>query len=217
MIDFNLYLITDRIKVDCDLREAITQALIGGVRAIQIREKDLPIRELLQLAKDLRTITRRFGARLFINDRLDVAMAVNADGIHLGQTSFPVDAVRQVVGSSMMIGSSTHSLQEAYRAKKGGADFITVGPVYDTPSKRAYGLPLGLDRLDQIVKSVDLPVFAIGGIGRQNLRELAVTKITGVAVISSILCTPSISDAARQMALELHSLQVGYVDHPTVQ
>jgi thiamine-phosphate pyrophosphorylase len=217
MIPFNLYLVTDRLKVQGAFHETITQALRGGVRAVQLREKDLPVRELMSLARDLRALTRDFGAHLLINDRVDVAMAVNADGVHLGQKSLPVDAVRQVVGSSFIIGVSTHSIPEAREAAEGGADFITVGPVFDTPSKRAYGPPLGPALLARIIQSVHLPAFAIGGIALDNLRAVAPCGISGVAVISSILSTPDVCDAARQMASELQQLRVGQVDHPMVQ
>ena len=170
----------------------------------------------MSLARDLRTLTRNFGAHLLINDRVDVALAVNADGVHLGQKSLPVDAVRQVAGS-LLIGVSAHSLSEAREAEEGGADFITVGPVFDTPSKRMYGPPLGPDLLARIVQAIHLPVFAIGGINLQNLRDIASCGISGVAVISAILSAPSVFDATRNMASELQKLSVGQVDHPMVQ
>ena len=130
-VDFRLYLITDRKQVRIPLTEAVRQALEGGVRAVQLREKDLPVRELLAFARELRTLTRDFGAKLFINDRVDVAVAVEADGVHLGQQSMPASAARKVVGDRMLIGVSTHSVEEAMAAQSGGADFITFGPVMD--------------------------------------------------------------------------------------
>jgi thiamine-phosphate pyrophosphorylase len=204
MIDFNLYLVTDRLKIHNDLREAVRQALEGGVRAVQLREKDLPIRQLLTLASDLRHLTQDHGARLFINDRVDVAMAVAADGVHLGQKGLRVDTVRQVVGSSLLIGVSTHTMEEARLSEEGGADFITVGPIYDTPSKRMYGPPIGTKTLNKIAKTVSIPVFAIGGIGHEQVQEVLSAGAFGVSVISSILCAESIPGAARWMASELH-------------
>ena len=112
-IDFMLYLITDRKQTKLPLPEAVRLALKGGVRAIQIREKDMPVRELLALARELRSLTNQFGAKLFINDRVDVAVAIDADGVHLGHDSMPADAVRKIVGPTMLIGASTHNLDEA--------------------------------------------------------------------------------------------------------
>ncbi len=134
-VDFKLYLITDRKQTKLPLPEAVRLALQGGVPAVQLREKDLPVRELLALAQELRAITREFGAKLFVNDHVDVAVAVEADGVHLGHQSMPVDAARKIVGSRMLIGVSTHSAQEAKDAEARGADFITFGPVFETPSK----------------------------------------------------------------------------------
>ena len=124
-VDFRLYLITDRKVSTEPLPEAVRLALEGGVRAIQFREKDLPVRELLSLALELRSITREFGAKLFINDRVDVAVAVDADGVHLGHQSIPVGAARKIVGTSMLIGVSTHDLMEAKAAEAGGADALS--------------------------------------------------------------------------------------------
>ncbi|MBI4709924.1 MAG: thiamine phosphate synthase [Nitrospirae bacterium] len=148
-IDFRLYLITDRklFTVHCSLFTAIKEALKGGARAIQLREKDLGTRELLKLAYKMRELTKRYNAKLFINDRLDIALAVGADGVHLAQNSIPVDAVRNAVNKKLLIGVSAHSLKEALEAEKKGADFITLGPVYRTQSKLKYGAPLGIETL----------------------------------------------------------------------
>ena len=145
-IDFNLYLITDR-KQTCGrpLLDVVEEALKGGVRAVQLREKDLTSRELYELAYEMRKLTSRFNARLFLNDRLDIAMAVEADGVHLGINSIPVYKARKVLGEQKLIGVSCHNQVNAITAQEKGADFITFGPVYYTASKAAYGEPLGLD------------------------------------------------------------------------
>jgi thiamine-phosphate pyrophosphorylase len=165
-IDFSLYLITDRklFTVYRSLLTAVEKALKGGVRAIQLREKDLGTRELLKMAYRMRELTKQYKAKLFINDRFDVALAVEADGVHLTQNSIPVDAVRSAVKKKLLIGASTHSLKEAKLAEKKGADFITMGPVYRTPSKLKYGKPVGIDALKEVCKKIKIPVFAIGGI-----------------------------------------------------
>lgn len=198
-VDFRLYLITDRKVATRPLPEAVRLALEGGVRAVQLREKDLPIRDLLTLARELRGMTREFGARLFINDRVDIAMLVEADGVHLGRESMPADAVRKVVGKSMLIGVSTHSLAEAREAQQSGADFITFGPVFETPSKARYGPPVGLDALKSLKDCIDIPYYALGGIENGNMRQAFGARCYGVAMISAILGADDIKAAARKV------------------
>jgi len=188
-VDFTLYLITDRHQVPAGrtLTATVEAALRGGVRAVQLREKDLPAAQLLPLAKELRAITRRFDARLLINDRIDVAQAVEADGVHLGGHSLPVATARSLLGPDMLIGVSTHHPDEIAVAALGSADFVTFGPVFATPSKTAYGPPLGLDALRTACIVSPLPVFALGGIRTSDLPGLIDSGIHGVAVISAII------------------------------
>ena len=202
-IEFSLYLITDRRGcAGRDLSSVVEQALQGGVKAVQLREKDLPGRELYVMAMEMRELTRRYGATLFINDRIDIAMAVEADGVHLGEWSIPTDAARKIIGGRKLIGVSCHSLQDAFAARYGGADFITCGPVFFTPSKAAYGEPLGLSVLQDVVRQVDIPVLAIGGINRYNAREVVSSGAGGIALISAILA----ADDPREEAGKLLSL-----------
>jgi thiamine-phosphate pyrophosphorylase len=195
-VDFRLYLITDRHLTRFPLSEALIQALRGGVRAVQLREKDLPVRALLALAQGLRSITREFDAKLFINDRADVAVAVGADGIHLGNRSMPAVAVRKIVGEKMLIGVSTHSLAEAVNAEKSGADFITFGPVFATPSKMRYGPPTGLAAIGTVKEHVRIPVLGLGGIHVDNIMPVMRAGADGIAMISSILAADDIQRAA---------------------
>ncbi len=198
MIDFSLYLITDRkIVPDGNIIGAIEEALIGGVRAVQLREKDLKIRELLDMAYRLRELTERYSARLFINDRVDVAVAVHADGVHLGRDSIPPYAAKRV-SWDLLVGVSTHSFEEAIEAERGGADFITFGPVFPTPSKLLFGEPLGLNKLSEVCSLVSLPVFAIGGIKPEHLKDVFSNGAKGVAVISAILGREDIKSAAEK-------------------
>lgn len=201
LIDFKLYLITDR-KLTADrylLMASVREALKGGVKAVQLREKDLGTRELLKLADKIRVLTGEFDAKLFINDRFDIALAVDADGVHLTQSSIPAYAVRKVVKEKLKIGVSTHSLKEAKEAEKAGADFITLGPVYRTPSKMKYGRPVGLDILRNACKRVNIPVFAIGGIKSRRIREVKKTGAYGVAMISEIFGAEDIREKAREI------------------
>jgi len=195
-VDFRLYLITDRKIAAKPLPEAVRLALQGGVRAVQLREKDLPVRELLALAQELRAITREFGAKLFINDRVDVAVAVGADGVHLGHQSMPPEAVRKAAGKGLLIGVSTHNPEEARAAEAGGADFITFGPIFQTPSKSEYGVPVGIDAIKAIKNEVKIPIFALGGIKSGNVRQVIMSGASGMAMISAILAAPDIKEAA---------------------
>jgi thiamine-phosphate pyrophosphorylase len=195
-VDFNLYLVTDRhLAGDRPFVAVVTDALKGGVRAVQLREKDLGTRELLRLAYDMRELTLKYDARLFINDRVDIAIAVDADGVHLGQKSMPPFAVRRFSGK-LIIGVSVHNMEEAREAEENGADFITLGPIYPTPSKLRYGKPVGTEVLREVAENSAIPVFAIGGIKTDNLREVLEAGADGVAVISAILGAKNVKSAA---------------------
>ena len=183
-----MYLITDRNQTGGrPLTDVVKEALAGGVKAVQLREKDLPIRELLRLAEEMIKITKEAGAMLFINGRIDAAIAVEADGIHLGQTDLPVDVVRRIVGNRFMIGVSTHNLIEAKEAEAGSADFITFGPVYETPAKLKYGKPIGIKGLKIAKSGVSIPVYAIGGINSGNIKHILSAGADGVALISAVM------------------------------
>jgi thiamine-phosphate pyrophosphorylase len=204
--DFNLYLVTDRNQtVGRDLLWVLQQALDGGVRAIQLREKDLSGRDLFLLAERSHKLCQAYGAALFINDRVDVALAVDAAGVQLGKPSVPVETARVLLGSQKRIGVSTHTLEDAKAAKQSGADFILFGPVYFTASKAAYGSPQGLSALKTIVDNISLPVYAIGGITLENIESAKNTGIRGVALISAIVSAPNPREAAEKMLRQLRS------------
>ena len=171
----------------------------GGVRAVQLREKDLSGRELFVLAEKIKTLCERYHAGLFINDRVDVALGVDADGVQLGVASMPIEAARELFGAKKLIGVSTHTLREAGEAERAGADFILFGPVYFTPSKAAYGKPQGISALQEVVEKISLPVYAIGGIKAGNMAEVRATGVRGVALISAIMSAPDPLAAAREM------------------
>ena len=201
-IDFHLYCVTGRQQTaDRPLLDVVQAALDGGVRAVQLREKDLEGGELYALAAQLRDVTTRYQARLLINDRIDVALAVDADGVHLGQTSFPVSTARELLGPDKLIGVSTHSVDEISAAT--GADFIVFGPVYFTPSKAAYGEPQGLERLRQAVKHSPAPVFAIGGIKQEHIAEVQAAGAHGIALISAVSAAADPSQAAKDLLAKL--------------
>ncbi len=190
-----LYLVTDRRATGGrPLAEVVDAAIEGGVDAVQLREKDLSTRELLAVAQELREVTQRRGARLLINDRIDVAIAVGADGVHLPGDSFAVADARELLGGDRTIAVSIHSRADLARAA--GADFAVFGPVFDTPSKRQYGSPQGVDGLRAISAAASLPIVAIGGIDETNAAAVAAAGCAGIAVIRSILAAPDPRAAA---------------------
>ncbi|MHB8880322.1 MAG: thiamine phosphate synthase [Thermodesulfovibrionales bacterium] len=197
-IGFRVYLITDRkLFAGEDLMvQGIGEALRAGVKAVQLREKDMATRDLLALAYRLRELTKEHGAALFINDRVDIAMAAEADGVHLGGTAIPVRAARKAAGARLLVGRSAHSIEEALEAERDGADLMTFGPVFDTASKRRYGKPVGLELLGQAVRQVSVPVFAIGGITTDSIQEIQAAGAHGIALISGILASDTIYGSA---------------------
>jgi len=198
--DFDLYLVTDRAQTaGRDLLRVLEQALDGGVRAVQLREKDLSGKELFELAEKIRRLCERYNAALLINDRIDVALAVDAAGVELTGVSLPADVARRLLGPEKLLGASTHSLEEARRAQAQGADFILFGPVYFTPSKAAFGAPQGLGALKKILENTSLPVYAIGGIKAEHIAELRGLGVRGVALISAIIGAAEPRDAAARL------------------
>jgi len=202
MVDFNLYLITDRksLPPGRNLKTVVRLALEGGLPAVQLREKDLPAAQLLPLALELRELTRAFGAKLLVNDRIDVALAAEADGVHLGGHSLPPDRARKILGPGKLIGVSTHDSDEILAAAEAGADFVTFGPVFATPSKAAYGPPLGLDRLAEACRTAPLPVFALGGVTPDRLADLRSAGCTRLACIGAILLAGDPGAAVRRFS-----------------
>ncbi len=203
-VDFNLYLITDRHAVPGgDLLTVVELALAGGVQAVQLREKDLPEDEFLSLARRLRELTRRYGAKLFVNRRLDAALAVGADGIQLGAERETILAARRHLGPRALLGVSTHSLEELRLAAAAGADFATFGPVWFTPSKAPYGEPLGPERLAAACAAVPLPVFALGGVTAARVPQLIAAGARGAAAIGALLAGADPGAAARSFRAAL--------------
>jgi thiamine-phosphate pyrophosphorylase len=176
--------------------DVVRSALEGGVRLVQLREKDLCSAEVFRLATELRILTNYYGARLLINDRIDIALAAGADGVQLGISSLPVSAVRGLLGSQMIIGYSAHDIDEARRAQADGADFVTFGPVYATPSKAAFGEPCGVAKLAEVAAALHIPVYALGGINPDNSAAVLNAGARGIAVISAVLAADNPHSAA---------------------
>jgi len=191
-----LYLVTDRaFCAPRSLEDVLDEACAAGARMVQLREKDLPPRELCLLAEAAKTVADRHGASLFVNDRIDIAMAVDAAGVHLSRKSVPPSIARRCLNEAQLIGVSTHSVEEAMLAEQDGANFICFGPVYDTPSKRPYGSPQGLRKLREVCNCVSVPVYAIGGISHSQVDECIGAGAYGVAVISAVIGAADVTDA----------------------
>jgi thiamine-phosphate pyrophosphorylase len=179
-----VYYITDRKSCPIPLLQNIKLAMEASVDYIQIREKDLSARELFHLAKEVRALAGGHQTKVVLNDRLDVALAANLNGVHLGQQSIPPDRIRsRFVRQDFIIGVSTHSFEELRQAQNQGADYATFGPVFFTPSKAIYGEPLGLNALKKITRSTRVPVLALGGIDKRNYKECLRNGASGIAAI----------------------------------
>ena len=199
-INFRLYVVTDRHEAaGRDLEEIVAAAAQGGAGAIQLREKDLSARDLYALGARLQGALAPYGVPLLINDRLDVALALDAAGVHLAGHSLPTAVARRVLGAGKLLGVSTHSVEAARCAAEDGADFIVFGPVFTTPSKVAYGPPQGLQHLTTVVRAVRIPVLAIGGIDHTNLPQVMQAGAYGVAMIRAVLAAPDPYQATQQL------------------
>ena len=198
-VDYSLYLVTDRKMLRVrDLGQSIELAIQGGVTLVQLREKSVSTREFLQLALRVKEITSHYRIPLIINDRLDIALAVDADGLHVGQDDLPMLKARELLGSRKIIGVSASTLAEALLAQQQGADYLGVGAVFSTSTKTDAS-EVSLKQLEIIKKSVTIPVVAIGGINETNLKQVLATGIDGVSVVSAILAKEDILMAAKQL------------------
>lgn len=192
-----LVLVTDRrATAGRDLVTVVTAALDAGLPAVQLRDKDLPGRPLLALAEALRVATARTGALLFVNDRIDVALAAGADGVHLGTGSVPVAVARRLLPTDALVGVSTHAPEEAAAVD---GDFAFFGPVFATPSKERFGAPQGTARLAEAVAAARVPVVGIGGIDVEQVAAVRGTGAVGVAVIRAILAAADPGAATRAL------------------
>ena len=210
-VAFKLYLITDRRQTrGRALSAVVEQALQGGARAIQLREKDLPTDDLYRLADEFRRITSIYGAKLLINERADIARDVQADGVHLQESGISVGAARKIIGPERLIGVSCHSLDSARSAQMSGADFITFGPVFFTQSKALYGKPVGLAQLAETASALNIPVFGLGGINESNVFQVMASGTKGIALISAIMTAEQPQAATAEILKILNRQKSGW-------
>lgn len=204
-IDYTLYLCTDRDIMTVDtLEESVELAIKGGVTVVQLREKKVDSREFYQIAKCVKQVTDAYEIPLLINDRVDIAMAVGADGVHLGQKDLPIQAARNLLGADKIIGVTANTVELAVEAMKSGADYLGAGDVFGTSTK-SDTKHLSLEKLAEICRVVDIPVVAIGGITTHNIHRLRDTGVDGAAVISAIVGQKDITAAAQQLIHKFHS------------
>ncbi len=199
-----LYLVTDRLQTrGRELAHLLQDILPHGRMMIQIREKDLDTQSLLAFSHNIQQVVQPYHVPLLVNDRVDVTLSLNAAGVHLLSNSLPIPQVRPLLHSGQWIGRSVHSLEEAKKAEQDGADFLVLGPIYDTPSKRPFGAPLGVTVLKEACRSCRIPIYAIGGISARRVREIKQAGAFGVAVISALLEAEDVASAAQELFLQL--------------
>ncbi len=198
-VDYSLYFCTDRgLMSSATIEENVEAALTGGATVVQLREKHCSSREFYELAVRVRAIARRFGAPLIVNDRVDIALAAGADGVHVGQSDLPCAAVRRLVGEGMLVGVSAGSVAEALAAAREGADYLGVGAMYATGTKEDAGL-VTMEELKNIRRAVELPIVVIGGINKATLGNFKGMGIEGIAVVSAIAAQKDPAAAAREL------------------
>jgi thiamine-phosphate pyrophosphorylase len=195
-----LLLVTDRLQTrGRPLLRVLASALAAGVLAIQLRERDLSSRDLLRLAQEVHQLTTASGAQLLINDRVDIALALDAAGVHLRANSLPVATARKILGVRRLIGISTHSVEETVRAEGEGADYVVLGPIYETPSKTMYGAPLGVHTLEETSRLVRVPIIGIGGVTAARAGEIRRAGAFGVAVVTAVLGAGDVERATHEL------------------
>jgi thiamine-phosphate pyrophosphorylase len=206
-IDYTLYLVTDReLMAAACIEECVEQAISGGCTVVQLREKNASSREFYQTALRLRELTARYKVPLIINDRADIALAVDADGIHVGQDDLPYDVVRRMAGADKIIGVSVSNLTEALTAAEMGADYLGVGAMFATDTKTEAALT-SMDELNRIRAQVDIPLVVIGGINKSTIPLFCGTGIDGIAVVSAIVSQKNPAETSRELkALFLESV-----------
>ena len=197
-IDLSLYLVTDNSEDVDKFLNTIEEAIKGGVTVVQIREKTADTLDFYNLALKVKEITSKYDVPLIVNDRVDIALAIDADGVHVGQSDMPCDVTRKLIGQNKILGVSAATVKEAEKAESDGADYIGTGAVFPTATKDD-AESVTKDELTEIVKSIDIPVVAIGGINLDNARELNGTGIAGLSVVSAIMSSDNPKKSSQEL------------------
>lgn len=206
-LESRLVVVTDRHQTGGrPLPTVLERVLSAGTPAVQLRERDLSAKDLMALARTIQSIVKTSGSQLLMNDRIDIALGLEGVGVHLRSNSLPVSVARRLLGTQRLLGISAHSVEEAVAAEAQGADYVILGPVYDTPSKQAYGPPLGLSRIEEACRLVRIPIIGIGGITAARARDVRRAGAYGVAVITAILGAADVEAATRAMMESVTSM-----------
>ncbi len=203
-IDLSLYLVTDKSDDVEKFLNTIEEAIKGGTTVVQIREKTAETLDFYNLALQVKEITTKYNVPLIINDRVDVALAIDADGVHVGQSDMPCDITRQLIGNDKILGVSAATIEEAKKAQKDGADYIGTGAVFPTQTK-ADAPSVTKEEMKAIVESIDIPVVAIGGITLENACELKDTGISGLSVVSAIMSSDNPKKSSQELLKKFNS------------
>ncbi len=198
-IDYTLYLCTDRgLMSSPSIEEAVEAAILGGAGVIQLREKEMDAKDFYMMAKSVKAITNRYEVPLIINDRVDVALAVGADGVHVGQRDIPAKKVREMIGPDMILGVSAATLEEAKLAVEDGADYLGIGAMFATNTKDDAEI-VTIEELKQIREQVSVPIVVIGGINMHTLEQFKGYGIDGLAVVSAVMAAKDVKQAAADL------------------
>ena len=199
-LESRLFLVTDRHQTNGrPLVPLLQRVLTAAVSTVQLRERDLSARELVRLAREVQAVTASRRSQLLINDRIDVALALEGVGVHLRSNSLPVSVARKLLGAQRLLGISVHAVEEVMEAEAQGADYIILGPIYETPSKQMFGPPLGIHTLEKACRLVRIPIIGIGGVTAARAREMRRAGAFGVAVITAILGAVDVESATREL------------------
>lgn len=206
-VDYTLYLVTDRdVLKGKDLEKAVEEAILGGTTLIQIREKNESSLEFYNIALGVKKITDKYNVPLIINDRIDIALAVDAAGVHIGQSDLNCAVVRRILPKDKIVGVSAHTLQESIQAERDGADYIGCGAMFSTSTKKD-ATSVRFDTLKEIKTKINIPVVAIGGIGKNNISEFKGIGIDGIAVVSAILGNEDIKSSTKELKEKFENLE----------
>ncbi|RBQ23872.1 Thiamine-phosphate synthase [Candidatus Methanobinarius endosymbioticus] len=204
-IDYSLYLVTNRKnKSKEEFLKIVEESILGGVTVVQLREKETSTGEFYKIALKLKKLTSKYNIPLIINDRLDIALAIDADGVHVGQSDMPANIVRNMIGKDKILGVSAAKVSDAIEAEKNGADYIGSGAIFPTQTKNANCI--NLSYLKEIIDSVNIPVVAIGGLSQENISSLSGVNLKGISVVSAIMDSENPKKSSKNLKKEFESL-----------
>ena len=203
--DFGLYFITDSRLTKKNIIEDVKSSIKGGVKIVQYREKYAPTKKMVGGAFEIKKLCKKNNVIFLINDGIDVALAVDADGIHLGQDDIPYEDARKLLGNKKIIGVTVHNLKEAIDAEKKGADYLGLSPIFDTSTKLDAGKSCSTSMITKVKKNIKIPIVAIGGINKSNIDEVLKAGAKNVAIISAIIAKTDVEEAVRQFIDKIDS------------